>query len=1486
MNRIARLAARFLLCSSLLTPALILSSLFTPEAKAVSIELTGSRSVISGTDCDIATYRYRTNTIYNGQALDLLVEVLGEDNEYTNGPSCVGTSSGKLAVRIRDKDSADDVGYVELKVTVVEKDTTTPVEVDRLTVTSFDLDTNAGTAPAGTDDTYFQAPDSVYISEDSEVQYSGGSFFGGQYQAKLKGTDQRDCSDTPDNPENACRASAVFTSGDSGINRVSSVVVRMQNDDAYGQLAPADEPTFFRQFRLSFEIEDFEPTVTDNTDYGDAPSSYGSAGHSVGASIALGYGNIPDHDVAYQASTDADGDDSDATTVDYDDEDGIQLGGQPLDGQSLTAGASTNLNVASFGTGYLSAWIDLDGDGNFTDADEQVVDDLSINSTTVENTTVPIAIPATATAGNSYMRFRFASAQGVGPTGLSSSDGEVEDYRVAIAQSGPVAPSGPTCNINSGLDWNNLSVSSAPSTLNTSQGGVGIQVDFSGDGWSTSSPASGTGGNARSLWDDDDINGSGAGDNAVNRAFSPNGAIYNPNTGANALNTDVTFAQAVANLRFSVADIDFSDFVAVSAVNRSGQTVYPTIYRNSGFTQEWNIYESADAVNPVSGKRTVVGNGTNTNTAASTAYFDFGNEDIVSLSIRTGYLDVDGLYDTPDTDNLGATNTNQSNSFVFFGDILFCVSDHGDAPTSGTAPDGSETNNYGDASHAIPTSPNLYLGSVAPDAELSGQGNTAADGDDTDGTDDEDGVTLPSLTAGQNATVIADVTGAGGYLQGWIDWDGDGSFDTGEQVATDIQDNETGDTDSTAGVISFDVSVPAGAIITADTFARFRWSTTQGLDTTTAASDGEVEDYSVAIASPPISGPTFLCAPDLYIVTGNVERQLYRINRSADPFTFDPIGNPTTSAHYPETFGYNALGFNPQDNYMYGIVEAPFTPPLPSPPFSNTTVVRIDANGDLTSLGIPQPAGGNSNNELSELNDTTPEGASVNTISWPSGAFLLDGTYVVASNINSGAINEIYTIDLSTTPPTATRRGLLPAALADLAVNPQDTTPNRVYAITENTDRLVYFDVTNPAAGITNATPQGTGVNINYGSQFYDNFGNLYFRSASNSNLYRLNADGVAELITAAPTGSNHDGASCPGIDIVKDISTTAPVPAGKNVTYTYQVANSTLNPVTITFADDLRSVSDAIGTADDESAVPVNGVFTSTGDVILANASGTPVLSNSDQTLTIPDLTISPQSIATIEVTVTVPTSASPDTYYNQATISALPLDFPTQILSDYLPGTIFKEPTPLEVTEPVASDPEMLLVKRITAINGDRTTNPNDSTALDQFVDDTTSSRAAEDNNAAWPANYLVGAFDAGMTRPGDEIEYTVYFLNSGDVALPSTVICDRIIGEQTIVLNAYGIGQDIEFQLGTNAVQYFTYASDIADRAEYFADSTTAPTDCSLNAITGGIADNGTWRLALTGTGSSVQSDLSALPSESDAPVDDSYYGYMRFRTRINE
>ncbi|CAA6824106.1 MAG: Unknown protein [uncultured Thiotrichaceae bacterium] len=143
-----------------------------------------------------------------------------------------------------------------------------------------------------------------------------------------------------------------------------------------------------------------------------------------------------------------------------------------------------------------------------------------------------------------------------------------------------------------------------------------------------------------------------------------------------------------------------------------------------------------------------------------------------------------------------------------------------------------------------------YLGSTPPDPDAATQGTTTANGDDVDGQgDDEDGITIPALTRGETATITATVNGASGYLQGWIDWNGDGDFlDSGEQIASDLQDGGGLDTNATAGTIAFAVTVPAGAI-TSQTFARFRWSTTQGLDSTAAATNGEVEDYAVTINS-------------------------------------------------------------------------------------------------------------------------------------------------------------------------------------------------------------------------------------------------------------------------------------------------------------------------------------------------------------------------------------------------------------------------------------------------------------------------------------------------------------------------------------------------------------------------------------------------------------------------------------------------------------
>lgn len=113
----------------------------------------------------------------------------------------------------------------------------------------------------------------------------------------------------------------------------------------------------------------------------------------------------------------------------------------------------------------------------------------------------------------------------------------------------------------------------------------------------------------------------------------------------------------------------------------------------------------------------------------------------------------------------------------------------------------------------------------------------------------DDGVTFPTLIRGiSNGTIDIAVVGSAGRLQGWIDWAGDGSFATaGDQIATNITDGGSGDTDGLInGVIRVAVTPPAGATQTT-TFARFRWSAANGVTATGRGTVGEVEDYQVTV---------------------------------------------------------------------------------------------------------------------------------------------------------------------------------------------------------------------------------------------------------------------------------------------------------------------------------------------------------------------------------------------------------------------------------------------------------------------------------------------------------------------------------------------------------------------------------------------------------------------------------------------------------------
>lgn len=182
--------------------------------------------------------------------------------------------------------------------------------------------------------------------------------------------------------------------------------------------------------------------------------------------------------------------------------------------------------------------------------------------------------------------------------------------------------------------------------------------------------------------------------------------------------------------------------------------------------------------------------------------------------------------------------------------------DYGDAPNAG---------GYGNPRHDVSTT--LTLGPSVT-TESGGYNSPTASGD----VDNAIGA-MPPFTAGSTATVPVAVSGGTGFLQAWIDWNQDGDFgDAGEQIATNAVDGGAGDTDgSTNGTIELSVSVPASAL-SGDTFARFRISSTAGLNESDDARDGEVEDYVATISGGVVPGPPTCPAPLVLVSsTGNAD---------------------------------------------------------------------------------------------------------------------------------------------------------------------------------------------------------------------------------------------------------------------------------------------------------------------------------------------------------------------------------------------------------------------------------------------------------------------------------------------------------------------------------------------------------------------------------------------------------------------------------------
>lgn len=203
--------------------------------------------------------------------------------------------------------------------------------------------------------------------------------------------------------------------------------------------------------------------------------------------------------------------------------------------------------------------------------------------------------------------------------------------------------------------------------------------------------------------------------------------------------------------------------------------------------------------------------------------------------------------------------------------------DFSDAPLSATS--------YASASHY--TNSTFRLGSVDATNESADYDHASAAGDV------DEGITMPSIVQGETVTYSANVLGTNGYLHAWSDWDANGAFGAGEQIATAIQDGGAGDVDGTAnGVIQFVTTVPPSAS-TSQSFARFRWSTNNNTGSSGLDTMGEVEDYTFSIAQGVAMGELRKTAT---LVDGNSNGRVDAGEVITYVFEFENTGNVTLTA--------------------------------------------------------------------------------------------------------------------------------------------------------------------------------------------------------------------------------------------------------------------------------------------------------------------------------------------------------------------------------------------------------------------------------------------------------------------------------------------------------------------------------------------------------------------------------------------------------------
>jgi uncharacterized repeat protein (TIGR01451 family) len=229
-------------------------------------------------------------------------------------------------------------------------------------------------------------------------------------------------------------------------------------------------------------------------------------------------------------------------------------------------------------------------------------------------------------------------------------------------------------------------------------------------------------------------------------------------------------------------------------------------------------------------------------------------------------------------------------------------------------------------------------------------------------------------------------------------------------------------------------------------------------------------------------------------------------------------------------------------------------------------------------------------------------------------------------------------------------------------------------------------------------------------------------------------------------------------LSLTKTVDNASPA-LGQNIVYTIEVTNSGPNDATnVTVTDQLPA---GLTYVSDDSAgayVPGTGLWTV----------GT-VTNGGSQVINI-----------TAQVTASV-------TIDNVAEVTTSDQFDPDSTPGNNIPGEDDQDNQAL-----TTATPNLLLVKRITAINGGTTTINGDP--INGFTPapfyDRDGDGTSDDLDPLWPTpngTYLRGAVNGGEVKPGDQIEYTIYFLSKNNQVVDAE-LCDLIPSDLTFVRDAY--------------------------------------------------------------------------------------------------